>query len=174
MNNVVKVMKDLRLQYKLSQKHVAGKLGITRQAYSRYETGDREPGLETISFLANYYKVPVQTFFMKQEKTYKYENLFMSELGVLYERKYREVMNIFDYLHFNEMEKQEAFPYDKKNQVSEEELKKYEKIFNDLMSQLDMLGKEIVKSIEKDKEYFNEEDFKQFLELRNELLKNKK
>jgi transcriptional regulator with XRE-family HTH domain len=94
MNNVIKVMKDLRLANKLSQKHIANKLGITRQAYSRYETGDREPGLETISFLADYYKVPVQTFFMKEEKIYKYENLFMTELGVLYDRKYMEVLKI--------------------------------------------------------------------------------
>ncbi len=174
MNNVIKVMKDLRLQYKLSQKHIANKLGITRQAYSRYETGEREPGLEAISFLANYYKVPVQIFFMKEEKTYKYENLFMSELGVLYDRKYREVMNISDYLHFNEIEKQDHFAYDKQNQISKEELKKFEKVFNDLMSQLDMLGKEIIKAIDRDKEYFDMDRYREFQKNLSDMLKKKK
>jgi transcriptional regulator with XRE-family HTH domain len=128
MNNVIKVMKDLRLANKLSQKHIANKLGITRQAYSRYETGDREPGLETISFLADYYKVPVQTFFMKEEKIYKYENLFMTELGVLYDRKYMEVLKINDYLH------------------------------------LDKIGNEIIKSLDKDKEYFDMDKYREYLQ----------
>jgi transcriptional regulator with XRE-family HTH domain len=164
MNNVIKVMKDLRLANKLSQKHIANKLGITRQAYSRYETGDREPGLETISFLADYYKVPVQTFFMKEEKIYKYENLFMTELGVLYDRKYMEVLKINDYLHFNEMEKQEAFAYDKKNQVSEDKLKEYEKVYKKLLSQLDKIGNEIIKSLDKDKEYFDMDKYREYLQ----------
>jgi len=166
MNIVSKVMRDLRLNKKLSQKHIAKELGITRQGYSRYETGDREPGLETITFLAKYYDVPVQTFFMKEEKSYKYENLFMAELGVLYDKKYREVLNIRNYLMFNEVEKIDGFAYDKKNQVSNTELKEIEKLFDTSMEQLDKIGKEITKTMNYDKEYF---DRKKLHELLHEM-----
>lgn len=167
-------MKVLREGNKKTQNEVAKYLNISRQAYTRYESGSREPGLETISKLAEFYKVPVQTFFMSTDIVYKYENLFMTELSALYDRKYKEVMNISDYLHFNQIEKEESFPYDKKNQVSEEELKKYESVFTELLSQLDMLGKEIIKSIHKDREYFSPERYKEFLDQRREYIKNKK
>lgn len=46
---------ELRKQNKLTQEQVANYLHITRQAYSRYETGEREISLETLCLLADFY-----------------------------------------------------------------------------------------------------------------------
>lgn len=45
-------IKERRLEKGMSQEEVAKKLNISQQAYSRYEHGDREPGLQTIYDLA--------------------------------------------------------------------------------------------------------------------------
>jgi len=42
---------------------------------------------------------------------FKYKNLFMAELEVLYDRKYVEVMKISDHLWYNEQEQENNFPY---------------------------------------------------------------
>ena len=43
----------------ISQKELADYLGITREAYSHYERSTREPNLEVIMKLANYYGIQV-------------------------------------------------------------------------------------------------------------------
>ena len=43
----------------LTQRQISVDLGITQQAYSRYERGDREPDLEMLCKLADYYGVTV-------------------------------------------------------------------------------------------------------------------
>ena len=152
--NVTKVMKSLRLDNKKTQKEVANYLGITRPAYVRYETNQREPGLETISKLAEFYKVPVQTFFMISDKIYKYENLFLAELGTLFDRKVYQIMNVTDYLHFNKAEKQEGFVYEKKNQISDDEIQELRDYHDKLMAQLVKLGDEVKKAVDRDIEYY--------------------
>lgn len=55
MNRIAKVRKE---QGK-SQTKIADSLGISRQAISLYERGEREPKLDTWQKLANYFNVPV-------------------------------------------------------------------------------------------------------------------
>ena len=55
MNN----LKDLRNKSKKSQQEVADYLGVSRQAYSRYENGKREPDLETLLKLGEYFECSV-------------------------------------------------------------------------------------------------------------------
>lgn len=43
----------------ISQKDVASKIGISQQAYARYESGDREPKLAMWQKLADYFEVSV-------------------------------------------------------------------------------------------------------------------
>lgn len=57
------MIKTLRLMSNLKQKDVAKILNMSRGAYSKYETGDREPNLEQITKLADYYKVDPTVFF---------------------------------------------------------------------------------------------------------------
>lgn len=55
MNN----LKDLRNKSKKSQQEVADYLGVSRQAYSHYENGKREPDLETLLKLEEYFECSV-------------------------------------------------------------------------------------------------------------------
>lgn len=52
-------LKELRHEKNLSQTDIAKALGVTRQAISLYEKGDREPKLETWQKLADFFNVPV-------------------------------------------------------------------------------------------------------------------
>ena len=52
-------IKEIRQEKNLSQTDIAKALGVTRQAISLYEKGDREPKLETWQKLADFFNVPV-------------------------------------------------------------------------------------------------------------------
>jgi len=152
--NISKKLVDFRKANDLTQRQVAKKLGLTHSGYSKYERGEREPGLEVLVQLAEMYKIPIQTFFMSTDKKFKYENLFMAELGTLYDRKYKELLNLQDYLYFNKVEKIPGFAYKPKNQVDQVEIDRLKNAYQQLLSELDMLSNEIKKSIERDKNSF--------------------
>lgn len=50
---------ELRKEKNVLQQTVADAVGISRQAYGLYETGKREPDLETLSKIADYFGVTV-------------------------------------------------------------------------------------------------------------------
>lgn len=50
-------IRELREEAGLLQKEVAKVLGITRSAYTNYEQGTREPSLEMVVKLCDFYKV---------------------------------------------------------------------------------------------------------------------
>lgn len=52
-------LSKLRTAKKLTQQDIANKLGITRQAYSFYETGKREPDYETLKKLVDLFEVSI-------------------------------------------------------------------------------------------------------------------
>lgn len=52
-------IRQVRKKRGISQEKLANSLGITRQAISQYEIGNREPKLETWQKLANFFNVPV-------------------------------------------------------------------------------------------------------------------
>jgi len=52
-------LKELRANKKVSQQDVASFLGITRQAYSNYENGNRTPDYEVLLKLGEYFNVTV-------------------------------------------------------------------------------------------------------------------
>ncbi len=54
--NVGENIKKLRKQKKLTQNEVAKVLNISRQAYCRYENGQRELSLEALCQLADFYE----------------------------------------------------------------------------------------------------------------------
>lgn len=65
-----KNLRMLREDRHLTQKDVSKILNISRQGYGNYETGVREPSLETLRLLAEYYHV-------------KYDDLITTDLGIL-------------------------------------------------------------------------------------------
>ena len=52
-------LKEIRLKRGLTQKEVADVIGCSAGAYSKYEVGDREPSLDVLDKLADYYDVSV-------------------------------------------------------------------------------------------------------------------
>ena len=52
-------LKKLRIENKIIQKDVAEVLGITRQAVSYYENGEREPGIKELIILADLFDVSI-------------------------------------------------------------------------------------------------------------------
>lgn len=52
-----KLIKELRIARELSQKEVAAQLGISTRAYSHYEIGDRDPSVELLKALCDFFDV---------------------------------------------------------------------------------------------------------------------
>lgn len=52
-------LKELRLELGLQSQDVAQKLGISKQAYSNYEGNRREPDVETLCLLADFFGVSI-------------------------------------------------------------------------------------------------------------------
>lgn len=50
-------LKELRVERGLTQQQIADEIKCTRQAYSRYELGEREPDYETLIMFAKFYDV---------------------------------------------------------------------------------------------------------------------
>lgn len=64
-------LKILRKDRKLNQSELANYLGISVSAYGNYELGQREPSIETLNKLADFYKVSVDYLIGRTEpKTY--------------------------------------------------------------------------------------------------------
>lgn len=87
-------LKELRLKANLTQKQIADKLGISQQAYARWETGNHKPTLDTLEKLSHFFNVPIEELISDKplsiEKilsadtiTYKNENLSDDELANL-------------------------------------------------------------------------------------------
>ena len=52
-------LKELRLEYSLTQSQLAMYLNISQQTYSRYETGELEPPIDYLVKLARFYDVNI-------------------------------------------------------------------------------------------------------------------
>ena len=61
MANLSDMLSYLRKRTGLSQQGLADKLGLTRSAIGMYETGKREPDLETLEVFADFYNVDMNT-----------------------------------------------------------------------------------------------------------------
>ena len=59
MNSFKEVLKGLRIEHDLTQKEIANIIDVSERTYSRYETGDREPRIDTLIKIAEYYKIPI-------------------------------------------------------------------------------------------------------------------
>ncbi|WP_255233950.1 helix-turn-helix domain-containing protein [Bacillus altitudinis] len=70
-------LKQLRNVYqpKLTQQALAEELNVSRETYARYETGDNEPGLDTLISLANFHHVSIE-YLITGKRNVKYSNLF--------------------------------------------------------------------------------------------------
>jgi len=58
-NELAIVLKELRTKNNLTQNEIARLVNVTQRAYSFYENGTREPKLDTLIQLAEFYRVPL-------------------------------------------------------------------------------------------------------------------
>ena len=58
---VYEILKTLREQHNLTQEQLAEQLLVTRQAVSRWETGETQPNTETLKLLSRLYDVSINT-----------------------------------------------------------------------------------------------------------------
>lgn len=56
-------LKELRKQKAATQQQIADHLGVSRPTYTRYEIGEREPSLEIIQKLADFFEVSIDCLF---------------------------------------------------------------------------------------------------------------
>lgn len=55
------ILKTLREQHGLTQEQLANRVMVTRQAVSRWETGETQPNTETLKLLSKEYNVSINT-----------------------------------------------------------------------------------------------------------------
>ncbi len=85
---------QLRKQKGLTQKDIADALGISRQAYANYETGNREPDLNTLKALSDFFNVSID--YLLDNKTEKpADEGELSEEVVIYHRDGKTVRRKF-------------------------------------------------------------------------------
>lgn len=88
----------LRKQKKMTQQDVANHLVCTPGVYSRYETGAREPSIETLIILANLFDVSVDYLIGRQAIDYAglsiYENTLVTAARSADARAREDALNI--------------------------------------------------------------------------------
>ncbi len=64
--------KELRLEHDLSQQALATQLGLSKSSVNMYERGEREPGLNTLESIADYFNVDMDYLLGKAPATGRY------------------------------------------------------------------------------------------------------
>lgn len=67
----MKTLLTLRKNKGLTQKEIAEHLGISRQAYANYEAGNREPDINTLKLLSEYFEVSIDVLLENTSKVKK-------------------------------------------------------------------------------------------------------
>ena len=55
------IIQELRIKHGMSQEELANKIFVTRQAVSRWETGETVPNTETLKLLSEFFDVSINT-----------------------------------------------------------------------------------------------------------------
>jgi len=87
-------LKALRLNRFQTQGEVADALHLSKSTYSHYERGTRRPDVDTISNLADYFEVPVETLFTHTETAFNTDPNFCVAMN----RMQRELIAHFEAL----------------------------------------------------------------------------
>lgn len=75
------ILKDLRTQKGLKQSDLAEIMGITQQAYQRYEYGTSEPNADGFAFLADFYGVTTDYLLGREPAPNPFADLGLDEAG---------------------------------------------------------------------------------------------
>lgn len=102
--------KQLRTERRLSQQNLADQLGISKSSVNMYERGEREPGLEAIEAIADFFNVDVDYLMGRSDRPNNNEwirslhpaintanassRVFLTNLGPIETKKFRLLGNI--------------------------------------------------------------------------------
>lgn len=64
------ILKQLRKEKNLSQTELAKELNMSQRMYNTYETGIREPSIDTLIMISNYYNVSLDYLVGNETKKY--------------------------------------------------------------------------------------------------------
>lgn len=79
--NIAKAILKVRHDNKLSQEQFAEKLGVTRQAVSRWEMGVSVPNINTLVLIGEKFDIPVDTILKATDAVEKNENVSVPPKG---------------------------------------------------------------------------------------------
>ncbi|USK56354.1 helix-turn-helix transcriptional regulator [Cytobacillus solani] len=89
----------LRKKHKKTQEDIAKILGITRPAYTAYESGNRQPDYDSLIKLAQYYDVSLDHLLTGKEKVEnKNENLFFFDMEGLTAEEIEDIKRHIEYV----------------------------------------------------------------------------
>ena len=103
-------LRELRLKKKASQGEVADAIHVTRQAYSFYESGKREPSLEMVKRLADYFGVTIDYLTGRSDIPVTPESLQIpnSLLQQMKEASPETIAEIWQYLNYFQAQKKKS------------------------------------------------------------------
>lgn len=85
---VVGRLKDARVAALLNQSELAAAVGVTRQAVSSYEQGEKTPDFETLGHIADRLKQPISYFTSEDSPTFgEFSSLFLRSVGPATKRR---------------------------------------------------------------------------------------
>ena len=61
-------LRELRLERNMSQQRLAMELSMTQNTISRYENGEREPGIKELIRIADYFNVSLDSLLERSEQ----------------------------------------------------------------------------------------------------------
>ena len=98
------ILRELRRKNKLTQVDLSKILKVSAPTIALWETNKREPDMQMIKNIANYFKVSINYLFEYNEDLIKIENgnLYLTDEN-------QSILNIFN--HLNESNKIKAFSY---------------------------------------------------------------
>lgn len=64
------ILKELRIKNNLTQDEMAEKFAVTRQAVSRWETGETTPNIETLKQISKTFQISINTLLGSPQKLY--------------------------------------------------------------------------------------------------------
>lgn len=93
-------LKDIRMSRSLTQKTVAEAIGCSAVVYSRYETGEREPSVDTLVHLANFFGVSLDFLIGREDVSpavlSPYERELISAARQADERARRDALSLLN------------------------------------------------------------------------------
>lgn len=124
-------LRELRQKNNLTLKELGQKTGMANNTLSQYETGKREPKLETWNKLANYFDVPIlylQGFGLSNEQATEMAWKWVHNEGEYANHPMNHILRDFFKTHFSKEELKNIFK--NKQTFSEFMNKRFQSVFN--------------------------------------------